>query len=287
MAAAKKKKTKKLTKKQKTQKEQRTKILRRVGIVGAAFILCVWAMSWFILSGGHIKTADWMKGQALNLTQRAGFEVNEILVEGRKNTNAQLILTLINVGKGDPIFLFNPQQAKSKIEEISWVERAHIERRLPDTIYIGLTEREPFALWHNDDVLSVVDIKGTVITSDNITDFKDLMMIRGDHAAKKAKGLFQVLSGEKALHTMIDHAELVDQRRWDLILKDGKKIKLPEKDIAIAIKHVMKRDEKDGILGTESITDIDARYKGRLIVRTKLGTVQDFISNSEEVGTHL
>ena len=53
------------------------------------------------------------------------------------------------------------------------------------------------------------------------------------------------------------------------------------------MRNIIKHHEQEDILGKESVTDIDARYKGRLIVRTKLGTVQDYISNSDEVGTRL
>ena len=286
-AAKKKKKPAKPTKKQIAQKEKQMRMLRRAGIIGAVILIAGWAIAWFILSDGPAITSNWAKNQTLKITEKAGFEIEEILVEGRENTDANLILALINVGQGDPIFLFDPQDAKTKIEEIAWVETAHIERRLPHTIYIGLTERVPFALWHDNGVLSVIDANGTVITSDNVAGFKDLMMIRGKGAAEKAGDFLKTLSGEKALYAMIDHAELIDKLRWDLILKDGKRIKLPEHDYAIAMRDVMKHHENENILGRESITDIDARYKGRLIVRTKLGTVQDYISNSDEVGTRL
>ncbi len=289
MAAAKKKKrtVKKPTKKQIAQKEKQMRVLKRAGGSVVAVLFIGWAVAWFILSDGHTATSNWIKNQTLNITANAGFEIEEILVKGRVNTDADLLMALINVGQGDPIFLFNPQEAKTKIEEISWVESAHVERRLPNTIYIGLTEREPFALWHDDGVLSVIDMNGTVITKDKIAPFKKLMMIRGKGAAERAGAFLKTLSGEQALYAIIDHAELIDKRRWDLLLKDGKRVKLPEQDYAIAMRDIMKKHEQEDILGKESITDIDARYKGRLIVRTKLGTVQDYISNSDEVGTHL
>lgn len=289
MAAAKKKKrtVKKPTKKQIAQKEKQMRVLKRAGVSVVAVLFIGWAVAWFILSDGHTATSNWINNQTLNITANAGFEIEEILVKGRVNTDADLLMALINVGQGDPIFLFNPQEAKTKIEEISWVESAHVERRLPNTIYIGLTEREPFALWHDDGVLSVIDMNGTVITKDKIAPFKKLMMIRGKGAAERAGAFLKTLSGEQALYAIIDHAELIDKRRWDLLLKDGKRVKLPEQDYAIAMRDIMKKHEQEDILGKESITDIDARYKGRLIVRTKLGTVQDYISNSDEVGTHL
>ncbi|MGH1455869.1 MAG: cell division protein FtsQ/DivIB [Alphaproteobacteria bacterium] len=292
MAAAKKKKgTRKSTiRKRKTQNAKRDNLIRmarRVVILTVIIVVTGWAMAWFILSDSHTTSSNWIKDKTLAITADAGFKVEEILVDGRHNTNPDLLLALINVKEGDPIFLFSPKDAKEKIQEITWIESVHIERRLPHTIYIKLHERTPFALWHNDGKLVVIDVNGSILTNQNVEPFKDLMMIRGAGAQAKAHEFLNILSGEKILLSMIDHAELIDERRWDLLLKDGKRIKLPEDDIGLAMRHLMRRHAQEDILGKESITDIDARYQGRLIVRTKLGTVQDYKAQVDIVGTPL
>lgn len=269
------------------------RIAKRSGVVILILLFVVWAVAWFIISDTHTASANWMKEKTLKASVNAGFKVNEILVEGRVNTDPNRLLGIINVKKEDPIFLFDPKEARDRIKEISWVESVHAERRLPDTVFIKLKERAPFALWHNNEKLSVVDVNGNILSDQNIAQFKDLMMIRGNGASGKAGNLLNILSGEPDLLTIIDHAELIDKRRWDLVLKDMKRVKLPENDIGLALRHLMTTDAQNNILGKESITDIDARYQGRLIIRTKLGTVQDFKaqktrgSKDEQAGTHL
>ncbi|MCK5384179.1 MAG: FtsQ-type POTRA domain-containing protein [Alphaproteobacteria bacterium] len=249
---------------------------KKLSVVTLIFLLLVWAMGWYILSDGPARTVLWLHRQTISVSAELGFTVHNILVEGRNHTDPDALLAIINVREGDPVFSFIPHEAKKQIERIGWVKSAYVERRLPDTIYIHLFERKPVALWMNDNVLSLVDAGGNVITQEGLKQFKDLMMVQGSGAPEKTSALITLLGKAPALGKMIDHAVLVDGRRWDLILPDDKRIKLPEQGADKAIAHIMERYEKNKLLTKETVIEIDARYKDRLIVRTRLGDVQDY-----------
>ncbi len=260
---------------------------KRIVLGVVVFVLLAWAGVWFFLSGSNTHTANFVSEKALTFTRNAGFKVENILVEGRKYSDPEILLSVVNVIKGDPILSLNPEEAKKQIERISWVKSARVERRLPDTIYIELQEYRPLALWRNDNTLSVIASDGVILTQSNLVQFKDLLMIVGKGAPKKAEAFIEVLDSEPDLKKLIDRAEIIDERRWNLYCKDGKLIKLPAADAGLAIRNVMLRHEQDNILSKDTITVIDARYKGRLIVRTKLGGVQDYKSSLKNVGTNL
>ncbi|PCJ98534.1 MAG: cell division protein FtsQ [Zetaproteobacteria bacterium] len=249
---------------------------RRVALTCLGLAFFAWVGVVFFLSDADTNAMNWIKGKTISIAGDAGYRVENIMVEGRKYSDPDVLLALINIAQGDSIFLFNPDEAKAQIEKIGWVKSARVERRLPDTIYIKLQERRPLALWQNGEALSLIDSEGTLLTQDNLGRFKDLLMIRGKGAPEKAQELLSLLAAEQALESLLDHADLVDGRRWDLYLNDGKRIKLPENDIGLAMRNMMLRHEQDNILGKDSITVIDARYQGRLIIRTKLGKVQDY-----------
>ncbi len=280
MAPAKKKAKRKTTKKSKAKKQ--TLSWKKPVAILAALFLTIWAGTWFFMSDYDTKLVDITKSKTLNLSGKAGFKVKNILVEGRKYTDADVLLALINIGEGDPIFLFEPTEAKAQIEKIGWVKSARVERRLPDTIYIDLIEREPMALWRHNDELSLIDADGAILTQDNLDEFKNLFMITGKGAPKKTPALVISLENHTEFLKLIDHAELIDNRRWDIVLKDGKRIKLPEHNKALAIKALVEKHAEHQILTQKAVRDIDARYKGRLIVRTRLGTVQDYKANISE-----
>lgn len=258
---------------------------KKLSVISLIGLLALWGIGWFVLSGGPAKVATSASNQMLSVSANSGFEVKNILVEGREFTDADVLLALINVGEGDPLFSFDPAEAKEQIERIGWVKSAHVERRLPDTIYIRLIEREPIALWQRFGALSLVDSEGTLITGEGLDRFKHLPMILGKNAPVKTADLMSMLGQYPEFKALLDHAELIDGRRWDLFLKDEKRVKLPEKNTLDAIKHIMVRHEEDQILDKKAIIDIDARYKQRLIVRTRLGTVQDYKADFHTIGT--
>lgn len=270
-------------KKKRTLKKKKKAISYKKPIaIVAALFLTLWAGTWFFLSDYDTRLMDKTKSETLELSGKAGFKVKNILVEGRKHTDPDALLAIINVGEGDPIFLFDPTEAKVQIEKIGWVKSARVERRLPDTIYVNLTERQPMALWRHDEYLSLIDADGEILTQNNLGQFKDLFMITGKAAPEKTPPLVILLENHPEFLELIDHAELIDKRRWDVVLKDGKRIKLPENNKALAIKALTQKHAEHQILTQKAVRDIDARYKGRLIVRTRLGTVQDYKADISE-----
>ncbi len=251
-------------------------------IAGTLAALILWAGLWFFLSDMDTRLMSAAKNQTLKFTAKAGFRVDNLLVEGRKYTDAQTMLALMNIQKGDPIFLLDPVDAKTQIEKIGWVKSARVERRLPDTVYIRLEERNPIALWKNENALSLIDYQGVILTRSNLSAFKDYFMVDGAKAPEQAAALINMLSKQPDIMAMVDHAEYIDGRRWDLLLTDGKRIKLPESGIDLALKALAEKHGEDQVLTKEAIRDIDARYQGRLIIRTRLGTVQDYKSKFSE-----
>ena len=104
-------------------------IARRFGITLAAFVLIGWLGAWFFMSDASMKTSAWVHQKVLTTTANAGFKVTDILVEGRRYTDSEALKAIINTGKGDPIFGFNPADAQKMISRIAWVKSAQVERR--------------------------------------------------------------------------------------------------------------------------------------------------------------
>lgn len=260
---------------------------KRISLICAIIAVICWAGAWFFLSEADSYAANWVRQTTLSITADMGFRVDDILVEGRKYSDSDLLLAMVNIKQGDPIFIFDPNEAKRQIERLGWVKSARVERRLPSTIYISLEERSPLVLWQHEGGLSLIDSNGEILERANLDKFKDLLMIRGKGAPSMAEDITMMLEGEPSLRDRVDHADLIDARRWDLYLDDGKRIKLPEKDVGLALRSIMIRQEQEDILNMDFITVIDARYKGRLIVRTKLGKMQDYKTGMGAGGKNL
>ena len=249
--------------------------LRRFGMVAVVFAAVTWVGAWFFLSDADTRTSDWVQNKIIATTAAMGFVVDDVYVEGRVHTDPAILKAIINVDKGSPLFSFNPADAKTFIERISWVETAHVERRWPGTIYIALEERKPIALWQKNKKLHLLDEKGAVIAANSLAPFKDLIIVLGEDAPKLAPALIADLMAEDTLFPRIESAMRVSGRRWDIALKNGLKIKLPEDDIGYALRTLAAEEESENILDKDLET-IDLRDPSRMIVRTRPGAAQEY-----------
>lgn len=227
------------------------------------------------MSGAMDRTQNKIETAFYNTTGGWGFRVKNILVDGRHYTDADTLKAMINMEKGDPIFAFHPGEAKAMLEKISWVKTAHVERRLPDTIYIKLEERKPLALWQRHGKLALIDADGVVLTDRDLNEFRNLMIVVGDEAPKQAANLISMLDAEPTIEKRVEAATLVSGRRWDLKLKSGAEVKLPEAELGLALRKLAINHEEEALLDKD-VLSIDVREEGRITVRTKPGAAQDF-----------
>ncbi len=253
---------------------------RRFGKFLLFFVLALWLGAWFIVAGGIEKTRDWTARKTLEVSADLGFEVHDILVEGRNNTSPDVLKALINMEKGDPIFAFDPEGAREMIERISWVKSARVERRLPDTIYVGLNERVPLALWRNETgKLVLVDNDGKILADKNLQPFEAMIIVEGQDAPEHTRTLFDFLDAEIALKDLTKSAKRISNRRWNLHLKNGIEVYLPETDIGLALRRLMAAHE-EGSIFDKDIIHIDLRKEDRIIVRPRRGSAHEWSSGS-------
>ena len=91
--------------------------------------------------GGTLATLRERIGDA---TAFAGLRVDDVVIEGRANTPEPLLRAALGVtqGRPDPGLLARAVRAQ-RIETLSWVEQATVERRLPDTVVVQLAGAAP------------------------------------------------------------------------------------------------------------------------------------------------
>lgn len=218
---------------------------------------------------------EWAQGKTVAASGALGFNIANVLVEGREYTDADTLRAIINVRKGDPLFSLNPEEAKDMLEKVSWIKTAEVQRRLPDTVYIRLDERKPLALWQHNRKLSLIDGDGVVLTSRNLQKFSDLVIVTGEDAEHNAAPLMDYLNAEPSIRERVEAAAFISGRRWNIRLKDGKILKLPEDDIGFALRRLALLDEEEKLL-ERSILSVDLRERDRVSVQTTPGAVERY-----------
>ncbi len=173
--------------------------LARIVLASIAVVLLV-ILGRSAMSGGTSgSTLATMRERIGSATAASGLRVTQVLINGRANTPEPLLRAAIGVSRGDPILGFSLEQARARIETLSWVEHATVERRLPDTVMVSLQERRPFAIWQNQGKYLLVDRAGQVVADQDVAQFRRLPLIVGRGAPLAAAELLDALSDRPAL----------------------------------------------------------------------------------------
>lgn len=222
---------------------------------------------WSISSGSAARFVDGVRWQAISATASMGFRVQEVMVSGRQQTNRDVLIKALNVSRGAPILAFDILDAKQRLEALPWVRASTIERMLPDTILVSIVEREPLALWQKDEKLHLIDAEGAVILDEGLDPYADLLVVVGDDAEQHASELIAMIGTEPTLMTQVKAATWVGGRRWNLHLKGGIDVRLPEDDAQGAWTRLASYHRNHRVLD-KNVTVLDLRIPDRLIVKT-------------------
>jgi len=201
-----------------------------------------------------------------------GFTLEDVIVEGRMRTDKKQILKTLQLSRGMPLLSISPFDAKKKLENISWVKAARVERRLPDTLFIRISEKEPVAIWQNQNKIYLVDHDGELIEIKETSKYKELLLVTGHQAPRHVGKLISLLDKFPEIKTRVTAATHLRSSRWDIRL-DKIEVRLPEKDAEGALEYLLSLQNHHRFMEREIMT-IDMRLPGQLILRLTPEAIQ-------------
>ena len=230
----------------------------------AVILLSLSVAAW--RSGGFAQLGVDTGEAIVSWSASAGMAVNNVLVEGRNKTPSERILAALNVQRGMPLFAFSPAEGRERLLALGWVKDARVERRLPDTIFVDLIERQPAAIWQNKGQFALVDETGAVIGAEDVAQYMHLKVIVGEDTPENFGELFNMLESQPDLKERVVAAVRVGSRRWNVKLDNDMTVLLPEGDIAAAWAALARAAEESALL-ERNVTRIDLRMPNRMTVR--------------------
>lgn len=91
------------------------------------------------------------------------FSVGEIRIEGLSNLAEEEVLKLLGTVQGQNIFLVDGSVLVQRTKLHPLVDQVTVEKRLPATLFLHISERVPAALILQEDGVVEVDLHGTVL----------------------------------------------------------------------------------------------------------------------------
>lgn len=250
-------------------KKQRMRTIRRslIALSACAFVAILITASIWVQNNRIIdKTHQMLAASSMNASRDAGLRVRHIYIDGREKTPQAAVLSALGVNLGGSLLELSPADAKARLESISTIREASIERVLPDTVRVVLEERKPVAIWQNKKVLHVIDKDGIILKGEDAKNYPKLMLFVGEGAPTKTAELLAMLAAHPQLHKQVTAAVRIADRRWNLRMSNGVTLMLPEDDANKALDKFAKIEQDQEVL-EKPILSVDMRLPERIFIK--------------------
>jgi cell division protein FtsQ len=239
---------------------------RRVGIT-ATVLLLLGSAGLGVVKGGHLEELISTLSDTRNaLANSAGFRITAVTINGRKQLTQDEVLATGGVNGRSSLLFLDAAVVRDRLKANPWIGEATVLKLYPGQIQIDISERTAFALWQQDGRLSVIADDGAVLEPYVSHRFTALPLVVGKGAETRARDFLALLARYPQVRAATKAAIFVGERRWNLRLKDGLDVRLPETDVGNALAALSKLDKEDRLFSRD-IVAIDMRLPDRLTVQ--------------------
>ncbi|MDO8400922.1 MAG: FtsQ-type POTRA domain-containing protein [Bradyrhizobium sp.] len=235
--------------------------------VAATVLLLLGSTGFGIVKGGHLADFTAALSDTRNaIANSAGFRITAVAINGRKQLTQDEVLAIGGVNGRSSLLFLDAATVRDKLKANPWIGEATVLKLYPGQLQIDIVERSAFALWQNDGRLAVIADDGAVLEPYLSRRFISLPLVVGKGADTHARDFLALLDRYPQVKSQTKAAIFVGERRWNLRLKDGLDIRLPEHDVGNALAALSKLDREDRLFSRD-IVAVDMRLPDRLTVQ--------------------
>jgi cell division protein FtsQ len=239
---------------------------RGSGIAATATIVLA-GLAYGMVKGDHVPIViDALKDARDQAAKAAGFRIVSLALSGQQHISREEVLATAGVTGRRSLLFLDVEETRERLKTNPWIADATVLKLYPGELQIHIKEREAFALWQKDGRVSVIAADGTVLEPYVSPRLLRLPLIVGRGADTRANEFLALLDRYPAIREQVRASILVGQRRWNLRLKNGLDVRLPEANVASALERLIALD-RDAKLLSRDIVAIDLRLPDRVTVR--------------------
>jgi cell division protein FtsQ len=238
----------------------------RVG-VAATVVILLGSTGFGIVKGGHVEELTTALSDTRNaFANAAGFRITSVAINGRKQLTQDEVLAIGGVNGRSSLLFLDAEAVRDRLKANAWIADATVLKLYPGQLQIDIVERSAFALWQQDGRLSVISDDGAVLQHYVSRRFITLPLVVGKGAETRARDFLALLDRYPQVRVVTKAVIFVGERRWNLRLKDGLDIRLPENDVGNALATLSTLDKEDRLFSRD-IVAVDMRLPDRLAVQ--------------------
>jgi len=238
----------------------------RSGIVATVLIL-LGSTAFGVVKGGHVEEFTTALSDTRNaFANSAGFRITSVAINGRKQLTQDEVLAIGGVNGHSSLLFLDAATLRDRLKANPWIADATVLKLYPGQLQIDIVERSAFALWQQDGRISVIADDGAVLEPYLSRRFVSLPLVVGKGAETRARDFLALLARYPQIKSVTKAAILVGERRWNLRIKDGLDVRLPENDVGNALAELSRLDKEEKLFSRD-IVAVDMRLPDRLTVQ--------------------
>ncbi len=217
--------------------------------------------------GGQLEAFVATHGSLSDVAARTlGFGVDVVTVSGATHMSESRILSIAGISSKNSLPFFDVAAARARLEADPLVKQASVRKLYPDQIVVEIVERTPYGVWQKDGQVRAIAADGAPIDEVRDGRYADLPFVVGEGANTRVREFTALLDAMDELKPRVEAGVLVGQHSWNLKLKSGIEIKLPEVDPQAAIATLLRLHRQSRILDRDVLA-LDLRAPGRVFAR--------------------
>ena len=199
-------------------------------------------------------------------SNKYNYNLKKIEVIGLTNLNKDEILIFFNKFKNNSIFLLPVKEISNEIKKNKWIKEVNIRNDYKNTLKVNIKEEIPIGIYENNNQ-KILFSKNLVILEilEKNHDYKNLINFYGENSIINSKHLISKI--DQDIKQMIQSLIFVENRRWNIRLKNKITLKLPEKNLEEAIKNYKKIYSNLSNKDLKDIEIIDLRIPNQAIIK--------------------
>jgi cell division protein FtsQ len=258
-----------------------SRLPRGAGSIAASIVILA-SLAYGIVKGDHLPAvAATLKDARDWVANAAGLRIMSVALTGNHHVSREEVLAIAGVTGTTSLVFLDVEQARERLKSNPWIADATVLKLYPRELQISIKEREAFALWQKAGAVSVIADDGTVLEPYVAPRLIRLPLVVGAGAETKAKEFLAFLDRHPPMRDLVRASVLVGERRWNLRLKNGIEVRLPESGVAAALERLVALDGEKNLI-TRDVVIIDLRLPDRVTVRLSDAAAQARIDAIKE-----
>ena len=173
------------------------------------------------------------------------FLIENINIEGNINVNTADLKNKLKDFYGKSLIFLNRKELSQIASEFVFIKEIKIKKIYPSTINILIKENEPLAIIIEYEKKMLLLEMGNTTTNYIINNKESLPIVKGRGAEKKFYKLYKTLKRVNFQMDLINEINYFAIDRWDILLNNGKLLKLPTERLESSVEKFISIYDKD------------------------------------------